>query len=75
MAQPGGLHLSTAKSTVWNPRAATDPLQHRDPLDRGIHMIMEPGTVLRGAPVGSAECEGQAIKERVGKVQERLLDI
>ena len=65
-----GLHLSTAKSTVWNLRAATDHDEHQDPLSRGIRMIREPGTILLGAPVGSVSFEKQAIQARVGKVQE-----
>ena len=65
-----GLHLSRAKSTVWSLRAASDPLQHQDPLGRGIQMLMQPGTVLLGAPVGSVEFEKQAIQERVSKVQQ-----
>ena len=33
-------------------------------------MIMEPGTVLLGAPIGSVELERQAIQDWVGKAQE-----
>ena len=66
-----GLHLSTAKSTLWNLRSASDPhVQHQDPLSMGIRIINEEGTVLLRALIGSVEFERQAIKDRVGKVQE-----
>ena len=65
-----GLHLSTTKSTVWNLWAVSHPMKNQDPLNRGVKMIMDPGTVLLGAPVSSVEFERQAIQDRVNKVQE-----
>ena len=65
LGPPRGLHLSCPKSTVWCPSAAmeasrgadqehgTEDEPGRDPLNRGIPLVLEPGIVLLGAPVGS----------------------
>ena len=45
-------------------------MKNQDPLNRGVKMIMDPGTVFLGAPVSSVEFERQAIQDRVNKVQE-----
>ena len=71
------------KSTVWSPsvamevsrvadqdqeRGAEDELG-RDPLNRGIPLVMEPGIVLLCAPVGSETHERVIIRHRVEKIK------
>ena len=40
----------------------------RDPLNRGIPLVLEPGIILLGAPVGSESYEDVVIKDRVEKI-------
>jgi hypothetical protein len=69
-----GLHLSTAftsitpKSAVWSPnhpgRGDSDPLQRGIPREEG------PGVILLGAPLGSVDFVGEAVKTKVRKIED-----
>ena len=81
LGPPRGLHLSCPKSTVWCPSAAMEASRGADqeqgaedepggdPLNRGIPLVLGPGVVLLGAPVGSESHEKLVIRERVEKIK------
>ena len=62
-----GLHLSTAKSTVW---LTPDFVAGDDPLARNIPRLNQTGFVLLGTPIGDVAFTQETIIKRINKVKE-----
>ena len=64
--QPSHPWPGKGKSTVWCPSSADTAA---DPLQRGIPLVEEEGTILLGCPIGSHAFVSKAIHERIRKVE------